>query len=301
MTPSPTRIILLGGNPSRSLSPVMMGAALGSAGLEAPYETLKAGADDLTAVIEMVRREGLAGNVTMPLKEAVAAECDRLTDDAASAGAVNTFWMEDRTLVGHNTDVIGFHRALAVLLAERGPGRGHPRRVLLLGAGGAAAAVLASIEQWDTPVESISLAARNRSRGETLARRFAGLPIELAAFPVPLPGVPSDPAQPPDAAPRARVGAAEEGLETLIVNATPVGMTDSSVPCAVSGLAPGAVVLDLVYRPGGTEFVRQAKAAGHVAADGLRMLLEQGAAAFECWFGIVPDRGVMWSALTRPR
>jgi shikimate dehydrogenase len=302
MTASPRRIVLLGGNPSRSLSPAMMAAAFRAAGIDATYDTLQAGEHDLPSVIGMVRREGLAGNVTIPLKEAVAAVCDRLTDVAASAGAVNTFWMDGQTLVGHNTDVIGFDRALRGLLAERGPRFNPPRRVVLLGAGGAAAAVLSSIQAWDPPVESVVVTARNRSRGETLARRFPGLPVEVAdapARPAELGESAGAPELPPS--PEAAVGAPGGLREALVVNATPVGMTDWSMPCPVAELAPGAVVLDLVYRPGGTEFVRQAREAGHLAADGLRMLVEQGAAAIECWFGIVPDRDAMWSALAQAR
>ena len=84
---------------------------------------------------------------------------------------------------------------------------------------------------------------------------------------------------------------------TLVVNATPVGLHDDEFPVAIEHIPKGAAVFDLAYRTGETAWVRAARNAGHRAADGEGMLVEQGALSFELWFGIEPDRNAMWSAL----
>jgi len=84
---------------------------------------------------------------------------------------------------------------------------------------------------------------------------------------------------------------------TLVVNATPVGLHDGSYPVPVDRLPAGSAVFDLIYSPTETAWVRDAREAGHRAADGEGMLLEQGALAFERWFGRTPDRGAMWRAM----
>jgi shikimate dehydrogenase len=81
------------------------------------------------------------------------------------------------------------------------------------------------------------------------------------------------------------------------VNATPVGMRDDEHPVPIAALPPGAAVFDLVYRAHETAWVRAAREAGHRAADGEGMLVEQGALAFERWFGVPPDRNAMWKAM----
>jgi shikimate dehydrogenase len=92
------------------------------------------------------------------------------------------------------------------------------------------------------------------------------------------------------------LGAALQGA-TLVVNATPIGLHDDEHPVPVLQLPRGAAVFDLVYRSGETSWVRAARQAGHRAADGEGMLVEQGALSFARWFGIEPDRGVMWRAM----
>jgi shikimate dehydrogenase len=83
----------------------------------------------------------------------------------------------------------------------------------------------------------------------------------------------------------------------LVVNATPIGMRDDAYPVPISALPRGAAVFDLVYKGNESAWVRAARAAGHPSADGLGMLVEQGALAFERWFGVEPDRLAMWKAM----
>jgi len=267
MTKHPGRLVLLGHPVGHSLSPVFQSAALKAAKIPLVYEALDVTGRELRRVIRGLRDSNAAGNVTIPHKIAVHDLCDELTDLAAKVGAVNTFWMESGKLHGDNTDVGGFEAAARALLG----GETDRARIVVLGAGGAAAAVLAAAEEWSDA--RVMVVARNKGRADALALRF------------------------PD------VARAEKSVErairgaTLIVNATPVGQQDENLPIDVTLIPKAAAVLDLVYRRGGTAWVKAARERGIRAADGLPMLLEQGALAFQRWFGSEPDREAMRLAL----
>jgi shikimate dehydrogenase len=263
----PGRLVLLGHPVRHSLSPRFQNAALRAAGIPLTYEALDVLPDALGNVLNQLRSENAAGNVTVPHKAAVAAACDRQTGTAIRTGAVNTFWCDGTRLVGDNTDVAGF-RALALSVLGREP---VDAVVGLLGAGGGAAAVCAVVEEW--PGARVVVHARGRERAVALAQRFPGL-VGLAY---------------------SMADALHDA--TIVVNATPVGLQGHDVPVAVSMLPRDAVVMDLAYRAGQTPWILAARAAGHRAADGLEMLIAQGAEAFERWFGRAPDRDVMRQAL----
>ena len=260
----PTRLVLLGHPVGHSLSPRIQNAALRSAGIPLEYTALDVGPDALPSVLDELVAAGAAGNVTIPHKEAVAARAS-LTTLARRVGAVNTFWAEDGMLHGHNTDVHGFDASVRALLGS--PPRG---MVAVLGAGGAAAAVLTAIEGWHAAAAIVH--GRTAARAEMLCARFPRVARAAASVEAAL------------------------GNATLVVNATPVGLHGDEHPVALELVPRGAAVVDLVYRPGGTAWSRAAGARGHPACDGLPMLVEQGAAAFEEWFGIPADRAARWKA-----
>jgi shikimate dehydrogenase len=263
------RLVLVGHPVAHSLSPRFQNAALRAAGLALTYEAVDVTPDAVTATLDALARVGGAGNVTVPHKAHVAAACAELTPLAREVGAVNTFWHDaDGRLVGDNTDVGGFAAAAHALLA---PGAA-PLRVALLGAGGSAAAVVAAVARW--PGATLAIWSRTPARAAALAARAPATARAVAAR--------------DDALHRA----------DLVVNATPLGLAaDDPPPVPVEALPPGAAVLDLVYAPGRTRWVRAARAAGRPAEDGLAMLVEQGALAFARWFGREPDRDAMWRAL----
>jgi shikimate dehydrogenase len=280
----PARLVLLGHPVAHSLSPAFQNAALRKAGIALMYEALDVRPEALGDVLRGLAAHRAAGNVTIPHKEEVARRCERLSPVAERAGAVNTFWVDDTgALVGDNTDVGGVD-ALARHVLGRAPAN---LRVALLGAGGSAAAVLTAAERW--PGCYVAVASRTGERARTLAARFDG--VAHAARTI------EDAVRDAD----------------LVINATPVGLHDDAVPVDVAVLRRGAAVLDLVYRrdaiaevkPGATPalrraetaWVRRARQRGLRAADGLVMLVEQGALAFERWFGIAPDRDAMWAAV----
>ena len=263
----PGRLVLLGNPVSHSLSPTFQNAALRAAGISLMYEALEVRDKELRSLLRELKKVSAAGNVTIPHKVAIHDRCDELTDIAGRVGAVNTFWFQSGKLRGDNTDVGGFNAAAHALIGGEPPGA----RIALFGAGGAAAAVLAAIESWSGA--TVSIVARNRGKAEGLAERF------------------------PDVAriERSVKRAVEDA--TLVVNATPVGQHDDAQPIDVAKISRSTAVMDLVYRRGGTPWVKAARERGNPAADGLPMLLEQGALSFQRWFGVQPDREAMRQAL----
>jgi len=266
--PLPGRLVLLGHPVSHSLSPAFQNAALRHAGLPLEYEALDVEPARLAETLRQLAAQSAAGNVTIPHKQAVAASCARLTPIARRVGAVNTFWHEGGALVGDNTDVGGIDEAVRALLD--GPPAG--LHVALVGAGGAGAAAVAAVEGWEG--SRVAIWSRTAARSADLASRFprVATAVEFLAEAI-------------------------RGAD-LVINATPVGMTGEQIPFPAALLRRSAAVLDLVYRRDGpTPWVRSARAQGRRAADGLPMLIAQGARSFERWFGIAPDREAMWEAV----
>ena len=264
----PARLVLLGHPVGASLSPVFQNAALAAAGIGILYETVDVEAPDFARTLASLLAQDTWGNVTVPHKERMALACDELTPLAARVGAVNTFWVDDENrLVGDNTDVGGFTTALTSLLGDA------PREVTLgvFGAGGAAAAVLASLDAL--PGCRAYVFNRTMERARALCERFSAV------------------AQPVD-----DVGSIA-GAQ-VVVNATSIGLRDDAYPLDPDLIPIETPVLDLVYRRGETAWVRALRARGHRAADGIGMLVEQGALAFERWFGVPPDRGAMRKAVS---
>jgi shikimate dehydrogenase len=266
----PGRLVLVGHPVSHSLSPRFQNAALRAAGIPLEYEAIDVAPDGLQERMRALLAADAAGNVTIPHKEAVFALCAARSPTAERVGAVNTFWVERGGLVGDNTDVGGFDAAVRSAFGPPLPNV----RVAILGAGGAAAAVIAAVEQW--PGAHAVVTSRSRARAEVLAHRFA-----------------------PSASVAESAARAVEGAG-LVVNATPVGLHGDALPIVPRLLAPNTRVFDLAYRPGLTPWVVEARARGLSAVDGLGMLIEQGALSFTRWFGIEPDRAAMWAAVPDP-
>lgn len=266
MTDLPGRLVLLGHPVSHSLSPVFQNAALRDAGIALEYEAIDVPPGALAGVLEEAKAGRWAGNVTVPHKEAVWAACTHVTDVAARAEAINAFRASPSGIEGHNTDVEGVSGAIRSLLA-RPPA---DMTFGVIGAGGAAAAVLAAIERW--PGCTAIVANRGQERLNRLVERFSSV---------------------------ARAGDVDEIVKrsTFVINATSLGLREGDdLPVDPARLRPDVPLLDLVYTRNETRLVREARASGIRASDGLAMLVVQGAAAFTWWFGRSPDTGLMWRA-----
>lgn len=257
---STTRLAAVIGDPVRhSLSPLLHNAAFGAARLDWAYLAFEVPAGGGAGAVEAMRALGIDGlSVTMPLKAEVAAAVDERSPAADALGAVNTVVREGSVLVGHNTDGDGFVQALRVDEGIDPAGL----RCLVLGAGGAAKAVIRSLAQAGA-AQIVVVARRPEAAAEA---------AQLA------PGV-------------GRVGTLDEAdASELVVNATPVGMgtvvdLEPVLPVPQERLGSGQVVVDLVYHPLVTPLVAAARAQGAVAVNGLGMLLHQAAIAFRLWTG----------------
>jgi shikimate dehydrogenase len=245
-----TRVAGVIGHPVRhSLSPALHNAAYGALGLDWVYVAFEVAVGETRSALDAARTLGLIGvSVTMPHKVPAAAACDELSDDARALGSVNTVTVHEGRLCGDSTDGEGFLRSLRAA--------GHDptgRKVLLLGAGGAARAVALALHRAGAHVQ---VAARRADAAREVPNAIA---VDWDAR-----------------------NDAARGVD-IVVNATPIGMgTDAGIPVDAHG---GLVVADLVYHPLETPLLRAARAAGASTVDGLGMLVHQAALQVEQWTG----------------
>lgn len=279
---------LLGQGVGPSLTPPMHEREAARQGLRYIYRTVDLDGDRLdpghVAILLRAAVElGFDGlNVTHPIKQVVVPMVDRVSEDVAAIGALNTVLIRDRETIGHNTDVTGFAGALA----EGLPGA-DLTDVVLLGAGGAGTAVAHAL---------VRLGAGRVSVFDLDAQHAAAL-VESAGSARPAEsGRPNASAQPASSIRRLEpvelAGAVRAA--TGLVNATPVGMAHHpGLPLPADLLHPGLWVTDIVYRPLLTELVRAARAAGCRVLSGAGMAVHQAAEAFELITGRPADRAAM--------
>ena len=269
---TPIRLGVFGDPVEHSLSPQMHNAALEACKIEMQYASFQITADELEEAVQLIRTLDFVGvNLTVPHKIAACAFVDEIEDNARRVGAINTIKIEEAKLRGYNTDGRGFARAIrqefAVDLRDL--------RVLILGAGGAARAI--ALQCAKENCERLVIANRTLERAQRLAEElrdyFAGPRVlgpvsRLQAVLL------------NEGAIRSQIAHLD-----LIVNATPLGLYRSDPsPIPARLLAPHLMIYDTVYGQGRTPFVAAAMEAGARAANGLAMLLHQGALAFEIWF-----------------
>ena len=261
-----TRLAAVIGDPVRhSLSPAIHNAAFAATGLDWVYVALPVRPGEVERALDGMRALGLGGmNVTMPHKEAVHDAVDVLDESAAALRTVNTVVpLPDGRLAGYTTDGGGFVDSLRAAGVEVAG-----MRVVVLGAGGAARAVIDALAR----VGAADIAVVNRSP-------------ERAAAASALAGS------------TGRIGSLDDvASAALLVNATSVGMGTDEVPLDPSVLHGDLVVADLVYHPLETALLRAARARRATAVDGLGMLVHQAARSFRLWTGVDPPTGVMRDA-----
>lgn len=260
MTPSGrTRVFAILGDPvAHSLSPAMHNAAFRMLGLDAVYVALRTAPGEVGGLMRALAAAGGGGNVTVPYKFTAAERVDEMRGPLP--GACNTFWADGDRLVGDNTDVTGILDGLAALEAPA-------TSWLLLGTGGSSQAVLAAARERGARV-----AVRSRSTDRMVAAqaRMAELGVGLAA---------------------------PEECQ-VVINATPLGLSaNDPLPLTPFEAPDVGWALDLVYAPGATPFVHAFRERGVRAADGRGVLVAQGTAAFERWFGRRAPRDVMRAAV----
>ncbi|HSL24915.1 MAG TPA: hypothetical protein VLA54_01440 [Acidimicrobiia bacterium] len=257
---SPIHLALLGDPVSHSLSPAIHRAALVALAIEGSYEPRRVDERGVRTAFEELRQGHLTGfNVTMPHKALAAGLCDELDPEAARAGSVNTVALVAGRAKGYSTDVGGIRDAWNGL-----PGWSP---VLILGAGGAAAAACVALS--DRP---LYLAARRFGAGKQLSERLQ-LGIGEVRWGVPV-------------------------VESVVVNCTPLGMGQEELPADVLALAAG--LFDMAYGPDPTPAVISMRASGYPVVEGVELLLAQAARSFEIWTGLSPPLAAMRKAVKSP-
>lgn len=250
---------------SHSRSPRLHGFWLREHGIDGAYVPLPVRPEDFAAAVRALPKLGFAGaNVTVPHKEAALAACDAVSALARRIGAVNTLVCRpDGSLYGDNTDGFGFLENLRAGCPGWRPEAGP---AVVLGAGGAARAVVAAL--LDAGCPQVRLTNRTRDRAAELAADLGGA-IEVVAWE------------------ERSAALADAGL---LVNTTTLGMTGAPpLDLALEALPASALVTDIVYAPLVTDLLARAQARGNAVVDGLGMLLHQGRPGFEAWFGVRPE------------
>jgi shikimate dehydrogenase len=249
---------------AHSLSPAMHGAALAACGLDDwHYLRLPLPPERFAETVRALPAAGFRGlNVTIPHKEAALALADAASPTAAAVGAANTLTFGSDGILADNTDVPGLLEALAIDPAGRS--------ALVLGAGGAARAAVYALRGADVAVWN-----RTRERAERLVADLGGRVVE-------------------------RPGRAE-----IVVNCTSVGLRADDLefkglPLDADTFGVGSHVVDMVYRPGGTELIAEAERRGAQVVTGLEILVAQGAASFERWTDRTAPRALMRAAVETP-
>jgi shikimate dehydrogenase len=279
----PIRLGVFGDPVAHSLSPQMQSAALKHCKIDMQYARFHIRANELRPALHFLRKLDFVGvNLTVPHKIAAFEQVD---ETATGVGAVNTIRLQDKKLIGSNTDGEGFLRAIRSEFSVDV----RDLRVMIIGAGGGMGHAIA----WQCALENCErLVLVNRTLEKAIAlvdrlRPFFAGPRVLGPV-ARLEEVPWD-----EAALRAQL----QDID-LIVNATPLGMNPSdATPVPTRLLAPHHMVFDAVYGPSKTALVRAADEAGARGANGLSMLLHQGALSFSIWFDRDAPIDVMRAAL----
>lgn len=247
-----------------SRSPLIHGAWLAEYGIDGSYEAIDVAPEALPAFFRRLRAEEfVGGNVTIPHKEAMFTLCDEVDPLARTIGAVNTLVVEDGQVRGTNTDYLGF---LGNLDAAAPGWSDRVEQAIVLGAGGAARAVLVALQSRGIGV--VHVLNRTLATAQRLAIEIDG-PFQSHAMS-------SFDRLAPDT--------------ELVVNTTSIGMHGTSFDhLNLALLPPTALVTDIVYAPLVTPLLAEAKARGLAVVDGLGMLLHQAVPGFEAWFGVRPQ------------
>ncbi len=271
------RLGVIGDPVEHSISPAMQQPAIDALGISAVYERWHTPLDELPARIESLRASDVLGaNVTVPHKERVLLLVDEVSDLAQRAGAVNTISNRQGRLVGDNTDVSGLKSSL-----QRHSDALASCRAVVLGAGGAARAVVLSLE--DVGAGRISVLNRTIERAERLRDDLAPAPVVAIA---------------------SGTVAASDALRSadVLINATALGWKRGELPLSpdeIALLPESCLVVDITYRD--TDLLEAARARGLRTLDGLEMLVFQGARSLEIWTGMTPSIDLMMTAALAAR
>jgi shikimate dehydrogenase len=255
------------GNPiAHSMSPLMHNDAFKENGIDSHYQPFLVRDDDLEKAVEGLKVLDVKGfNVTIPHKRAIMPLLDEVDSLAEAIGAVNTVVRKEDRFIGYNTDGMGYLRSLR----ESCPFPLDDKKVLIIGAGGAARAIFYSLAA--SGIQDIDICNRTPGRGEDIIKDCPFTCISAVLS----------------------LQQAEQGMEKydIIIQTTSVGMYPNvnAMPINVNRIKKGAFISDIIYNPLETKIIKTFRRLGGQGENGIGMFVHQGALAFELWTGITPD------------
>jgi len=246
------------GNPiEHSLSPKLHNYWIKNNGINAIYEKQKLNESELEQTIEDIKKEKINGvNVTVPFKKKIIPFLDELSVEAVKTQSVNTLYLKNKKVVGHNTDIIGFETSI-----EKSKYDVINKKVLILGAGGVVPSIIFALNKMK--VSKIIISNRTKEKAQYLKKDFKN--IELIEW-------------------------GEVPNFDMIINATSIGLKeDDNIKLNFSSISGNKFFYDVIYNPSETNFLKVGKKLGNKTLNGKLMFIYQGLAAFNIWHGLKPD------------
>ena len=245
------------GNPiNHSQSPKLQNYWLKKNNINAVYDKIKLEENEISSFIKEIKKQNIAGcNVTIPFKKIVIPFLDKLSTEAEQSQSVNTIIYDNGNLVGHNTDIAGFEKAIKSLNFSI-----KDKEVLILGAGGVVPSIILALKKMH--VSKITISNRTKKKSDNLRVLFSGLRVvewgDLPNFDV-------------------------------IINATSLGLNKEIINLDFSMTGKNKLFYDVIYNPSETNFLKEGKKLGNLTENGKLMFVYQAFEAFKLWHGIKPE------------
>ena len=249
------KYIVIGNPISHSLSPKLHNHWLKQNNINASYDKIKLEEDEIKEIIQDIKKQKIAGcNITVPFKKKVIPFLDSLSPEAEKTQSVNTIVFENGSLVGHNTDIAGFAKAIENLQFNiKG------KKVFILGAGGVVPSIIFTLNKMG--VSEITISNRTRQKAENFKKEFENLNIlDWGDIPV----------------------------FDLIINATSLGLKNEELDLDFNNVGRNKLFYDVIYNPSETNFLKKGKKLGNYVENGKLMFVYQALEAFKLWHGIEP-------------
>ncbi len=245
------------GNPiEHSLSPTLHNYWIKSNNIAAIYEKTKLNEDELENVVLQVKQKKIEGvNVTVPFKKAIIPFLDELTTEAEDTKSVNTLYLKENKVIGHNTDIIGFETSI-----KKSKFNIFNKKILILGAGGVVPSIIFALNKMK--VSKIQISNRTIGKAENLKKLFKNIEIiEWGKIP----------------------------NFDVVINATSIGLKkDDSIKLDFPLISKNSLFYDVIYNPRETNFLKIGKSLGSTTLNGKLMFIYQALSAFNIWHGIEP-------------
>ena len=250
------KFIVIGNPISHSLSPKLHNYWLKQKNINAVYDKIKLEENEINEFIQDIKKQKIAGcNVTVPFKKKVIPFLDKLSIQAERTQSVNTIIFEKGNLIGHNTDIVGFDKAIKSLNFSM-----KDKKILILGAGGVVPSIVFAMKEMG--VSEIIVSNRTRQKAENLKMLFKKLNIlewgNLTDFDV-------------------------------VINATSLGLNNERINLDFSKVGKNKLFYDVIYNPAETNFLKKGKQLGNVTENGSKMFIYQAVEAFKLWHGVEPE------------